>query len=113
MSTPSNSDDTITVIPRLKFKAGGLDAALPALNTLIDKMSKEPAFVECYLHRDLDDPDVLVIYETWRTTRDSFGAEEMTRPYRGDYQAAIGDSVESLELMWLTTPFRHDAATKE
>ncbi len=107
----SNSD-TITVVPRLKFKSGGLDEIMPALNVLLDKMSKEPNFVECYLHRDLDDPDVLVIYETWATTRESFGAEEMTRPYRGDYQAAIGDSLESVDMMWLATPFRHDAAAK-
>jgi quinol monooxygenase YgiN len=58
-------------------------------------MSAEPDFVHCTLHRSQQDADTLVVYETWRCSRDHFLAEHLGRPYRQTFEDTLSDMLAS------------------
>ncbi len=52
-------------------------------------MAKEPDFVNTYLHRSDEDPDTLVLYETWACSPAYFQKHHLSRPYRQAYERAL------------------------
>lgn len=60
-----------------------------SLLEVLEAMSKEPDFINTYLHRSADDPDTLVLYETWACSREYFVTHHLSRPYRRAYEAAL------------------------
>lgn len=59
------------------------------LHAVLEAMSAEPDFVNTFLHRAQDDPDTLVLYETWSCSREYFLQHHLARPYRQAYEAAL------------------------
>jgi hypothetical protein len=64
-------------------------------------MSAEPSFVNSVVHRNLDKPDELVVYETWLGTRESWLRDEYTRPYRKPYEDALAELIGDRSVDWL------------
>jgi quinol monooxygenase YgiN len=60
------------------------------LDPLLDRMSLEPRFVNYFLLQHEKDPNRFTIYETWLGTPEEFLAVEIPRPYRQEYEAAVG-----------------------
>jgi quinol monooxygenase YgiN len=56
---------------------------------VLDKMSGEPDFINTFLHRSADDPDTLVLYETWACSREYFLAHHLKLSYRVQYETAL------------------------
>ncbi|MGO4274218.1 putative quinol monooxygenase, partial [Paenibacillus sp. TAF58] len=56
---------------RFKAKPGKKEEFRTQLSSLIEVMSVENSFISAIVSDDLDQPDDLVIYETWKGTRDS------------------------------------------
>jgi quinol monooxygenase YgiN len=56
---------------------------------VLEEMAKEPDFINTYLHRSVDDPDTLVLYETWACSEERFKSHHLSRPYRKDYEGAL------------------------
>ena len=65
----------------LRFVAGSLQP----------HVVKEPTFVEASLIQDARDPDIIVNYEVWDETPDSFMQDQMTRGYRAAFEKLIVD----------------------
>lgn len=86
---------------RFTAKPGEKEAFRAALFSLIEKMSSEKAFVGAIVSDDLDQPDDLIIYETWHGTRDSWLAEEFIKPYRKDYEEKLGALIANRSVSWL------------
>lgn len=59
------------------------------LDPLLDTMSAEASFLNYFLLQHENDPNRFVIYETWLGTADHFLKNEMPRPYRQGYEAAV------------------------
>lgn len=60
-----------------------------AVEEIIDKMSKEDAFVSCYLHQDTNDKTLFTLYERWsEPSLEAFLANQM-KPYRIAYDAKL------------------------
>ncbi|SAK97965.1 Antibiotic biosynthesis monooxygenase [Caballeronia catudaia] len=59
------------------------------LIAVLDRMAEEPDFINTYLHRSADDPDTLVLYETWACSREHFQSHHLSAPYRREYEAAL------------------------
>ena len=66
---------------RFKTKVGKKEEFRRHLYAVIEKMKAEPAFINAIIHDDLNHPDDVVIYETWRGTRASWLKNEFTRPF--------------------------------
>lgn len=101
-----SDQQTVTFIPRLHFKPGAKEDILPGIYEIIDRMSQEPAFVHTALHEDLDNPDVLVLYETWKGTKESFMREQLTKDYRREYENNVSTRMFSRDFLWLSPPLR-------
>jgi quinol monooxygenase YgiN len=52
-------------------------------------MSHEADFVNTYLHRSTDDPDTLVLYETWACSAQYFVDHHLKKSYRVDYEGKL------------------------
>ncbi|QQZ07633.1 putative quinol monooxygenase [Heyndrickxia vini] len=86
---------------RFKAKPGKKEEFRKELFSLIEEMSSEKAFISAIVSDDLDQPDDLIIYETWQGTRDSWLAEEFIKPYRKDYEGTLGDLIVDRSVSWL------------
>jgi quinol monooxygenase YgiN len=69
---------------------------------MVRKMKSEEAFVDCTILQDIDQPEELIMYETWKGTRETWLSNEMPRPYRSEYENILPDLLESRSVEWLT-----------
>lgn len=58
-------------------------------------MTAEPDFVHAWIHEDLNDPDMIVNYETWDCSREYFLEHHLKRPYRQAFEAAVPELLSS------------------
>jgi quinol monooxygenase YgiN len=86
---------------RFKAKPGKKEEFRKELFSLIEEMSSEKAFISAIVSDDLDQPNDLIIYETWQGTRDSWLAEEFIKPYRKNYEGTLGDLIVDRSVTWL------------
>lgn len=63
---------TTTVIVRFPVKPERDAEFQMAFNGLLNGLRQEPTFIEARVHQDLDDPNIVVFYETYREDRQSF-----------------------------------------
>jgi Antibiotic biosynthesis monooxygenase len=59
MTTP------ISFVVRLPGKPEHRETLQAKLHHVLETMAGEPDFINTFLHRSSDDPDTLVVYETW------------------------------------------------
>ncbi|EHP37876.1 hypothetical protein OR16_40269 [Cupriavidus basilensis OR16] len=79
----------IAFIVHLPGKPEHRDELESSLLDVLEQMAKEPDFVNTYLHRSVEDPDTLVLYETWACSPAYFQAHHLNRPYRQAYEQAL------------------------
>lgn len=63
---------TTTVIVRFPVKPERFEEFQRAFDGLLNGLRQEPTFIEARVHQDLDNPNVLVFYETYQEDRQSF-----------------------------------------
>ncbi|MBM7569049.1 antibiotic biosynthesis monooxygenase family protein [Paenibacillus sacheonensis] len=95
------SNQLVQLNIRFKAKPGKKEEFRKELSFLIEEMSSEKAFISAIVSDDLDQPDDLIIYETWQGTRDSWLAEELIKPYRKNYEGTLGDLIVDRNISWL------------
>ena len=81
--------NTVSFIVHLPTKPEHRDRMRAMLTAVVDTMAREPDFVNTWVHEDLNDPDTLVLYETWACSREYFIAHHLAQPYRQEYEAAL------------------------
>ncbi len=81
--------DTVSFIVHLPTKPEQRDRMRAMLMNVLDTMAREPDFINTWVHEDLNDPDTLVLYETWACSREHFIAHHLAKPYRREYEAAL------------------------
>jgi len=80
---------------------------LALIHDVLDAMRQEKTFVNTVLHRDVEDPTLFMLYETWLDKEDFF-AVQMKRPYRQLYEATLPDILRRPREMRLFEPLRGD-----
>jgi len=60
-----------------------------------ERIAKEPDFVSASVHEDMDDPDMIVLYETWIGSREHLLMAHLSKPYRKEYEAALPQMLKS------------------
>ncbi|WP_346293702.1 putative quinol monooxygenase [Sphaerothrix gracilis] len=63
---------TTTIIVRFPVKPERAAEFQMAFSGLLNGLRQEPTFIEARVHQDLDDPNIVVFYETYREDRQSF-----------------------------------------
>lgn len=83
----ANSDLVFYV--KLTVKPECVETWKQAVTEMIELMSREEAFISCYLHQDSRDPNLFTLYERWieRSVED-FLSHQM-KPYRVEYDAKL------------------------
>lgn len=84
-----NTTDTVSFIVYLPTRPEARERMRGMLTEVLDQMAQEPDFVNTWAHEDLDDPHLLVMYETWACSREHFIAHHLNKPYRQTYEAAL------------------------
>jgi quinol monooxygenase YgiN len=60
-----------------------------AVTEIIEEMSKEDAFVACYLHQDAHDENHFTLYERWAEISVETFLQNQMKPYRIAYDAKL------------------------
>jgi quinol monooxygenase YgiN len=81
--------DTISFVVHLPGKPEHREELEQRLFGVLDAMAKEPDFVNTWAHRSLEDPDTVVLYETWACSRKHFITHHLKASYRQEYEAAL------------------------
>ncbi|HEX4524544.1 MAG TPA: antibiotic biosynthesis monooxygenase, partial [Casimicrobiaceae bacterium] len=77
-----------TILVSIPLKPGRAAEFLALLNDVFDAMKTEDTFVNATALRSADDPDTIMLYETW-LDREDFMTEQQKRPYREKYEARL------------------------
>ncbi len=81
--------DLISFIVRLPTQRAKREEMRSKLFAVLDRMAQEPDFINTWVHEDINEPDTLVLYETWACTREFFMSHHLNQPYRQQYEAAL------------------------
>lgn len=84
--------EPLIVFARLVSKPGRADTVGEVLRRLVTATQAEPGSLSYLLHRDIEDPNVWILYETWRS-RDDLAAH-FAQPHMRDLVARAPDLLE-------------------
>jgi hypothetical protein len=91
----------ITLIVFAKVKPGCREELLETGRVLFNELSKEPTFLDAWLHTTEDDPDLIVVYERWNETKESFVRDLLPKPFYKPYLAVLERIGLSRKIHWL------------
>ncbi|WP_120634587.1 putative quinol monooxygenase [Ruegeria sp. EL01] len=86
--------DPFVVIVTMNLKPGVSDEFHASLEPVLNTMRSEETFVNTIVHTSKDNPNHIMLYETW-LDYDDFIANQITRPYRDDYWKKLEVLLES------------------
>ena len=81
--------DKTTLIVSFRVRDSIRSDFLASLQELFTHIVKEPTFIEASLIQNARDPDIIVNYEVWDETPESFMQNQMTRGYRAAFEKLI------------------------
>lgn len=88
-------NDRVAFVVYLPAKEGRLEEMQKHLLPMIHTMAAEPDFINAWVHVSQDDPNTVVVYETWACTREHFIQHHFPKPYRLTYEALLPDFLAS------------------
>lgn len=97
----------VTYVIRFTVRPEHRSRFLALLDGVLDAMRHEPMFHEAVLHRDPDDENHLMLYETWEDHDDVLGVQ-LQRPYREAFHAALDEVLASPRDVTIWRPLRAD-----
>jgi len=80
---------------------------LELLEGVLDAMRSEPMFHEAILHRDPDDENRFMLYETWED-HDDVLTVQIQRPYRNAFHDALPELLSEPRDISIWQPLRAD-----
>lgn len=90
----------------LQIKPEKVDDWLQDVHDVIEQMAKEPAFICCYMQRDMFNPCTFTLFEKWREpSMESFLANQM-QPYRYAYEEKLPNYLQAPRQATILTPLQ-------
>ncbi len=83
--------DTVSFVVTLSAKPEASVRMRELLFEVVNAMAKEPDFINTWVHEDLNDPNTVILYETWACSKEQFLAKHLSKPYRQAYEAVLQD----------------------
>ncbi|WP_339299390.1 antibiotic biosynthesis monooxygenase [Paenibacillus sp. FSL R5-0623] len=97
----STTNKLVVLNIRFKIKPGKKETFRDNLFAMISNFKSEPTFINAIVSDDLDHSDDLVVYEIWQGTRESWIQNELTKPYRAEYEGALTNLIDDRIVSWL------------
>jgi quinol monooxygenase YgiN len=94
-------NDQMVLIVRLGVEKSVRNVVRDNLIELFERIKDESTFVKATLHEDLEDPEQLLVYEVWRESRESFMVNQISKPYRINYEKVLLDLRVERTAQWL------------
>ncbi len=83
--------DRLTLVVRFRVVESARQEFLANLNEVFTHIVTEDAFVDASLVQDMRDPESIKNYEVWNESPESFMKEQMSKPYRAEFEKMIAD----------------------
>ena len=93
----------ITLVVRFHIVASVREEFLKKLEEVFTYIVKEDTFVEASLVQDMGDPESILNYEVWDESPESFMKEQLSKPYRADFEKMIADLEIERTPAWYST----------
>lgn len=98
---------SVTYVIRFAVRPEKRERFLALLEGVLDAMRSEPMFHEAMLHRDPDDENRLLLYETWEDHEDVLTVQ-LQRPYREAFHQALDEMLAAPRDITIWQPVRAD-----
>ena len=95
--------DKITLIVRFRMKESAKREFTAKLQDIFTHIVKEETFVEASLVQDMQDPEILLNYEVWNESPESFMKNQMSKAYRAEFEKMIVDLKIDRTAAWYST----------
>ncbi len=83
--------DKITLVVRFRMNESAKREFTAKLQEVFTHIVKEETFVEASLVQDMRDPESILNYEVWKESPESFMKNQMSKPYRAEFEKMIVD----------------------
>ena len=80
--------DQVVVVVRIKAQPGKVEEVVSGFTPILEKTHEEEGCLNYALHRDKNDPDVLMLVERWRSQTDL--DQHFTKPYMAEMGELAG-----------------------
>ncbi len=91
----------ITLNVFVRVKPEHREELLKLGHTLFNALAKEPTFLDARINTAVDQPDLIVVYERWDETKESFVQNILPKPFYAPYLALLEKVGLSREIYWL------------
>jgi len=95
--------DRITLVVRFRMEESARQEFTAKLQEVFKHIVKEETFVEASLVQDMRDPQSILNYEVWLESPESFMKNQMTKPYRAEFEKMIVDLKIDRTPAWYST----------
>lgn len=95
--------DKITLIVHFRMEESAKPAFAAKLKDVFVNIVKEETFVEASLVQDMRDPESILNYEVWNESPESFMKNQMSKPYRAEFEKMIVDLKIDRTPAWYST----------
>lgn len=92
----------ITLIVLVRVKPEAREELIETGQKLFDDLAKEPTFVDARLSTSEDEPDLVVVYERWNETKETFIQNILPKPVYNPYLALLDRVGISREIHWIS-----------
>jgi quinol monooxygenase YgiN len=91
----------ITLNVFVRVKPEHREELLEVGHTLFAALAKEPTFIDAWINAAVDHPELVVVYERWNETKESFVQNILPKPYYAPYLALLEKVGLGREVFWL------------
>jgi len=95
--------DKITLVVRFRMNESAKREFTAKLQEVFTHIVKEETFVEASLVQDMRDPESILNYEVWKESPESFMKNQMSKPYRAEFEKMIVDLKIERTPAWYST----------
>ena len=95
--------DKITLVVRFRMNESAKREFTAKLQEVFTHIVKEETFVEASLVQDMRDPESILNYEVWKESPESFMKNQMSKPYRAEFEKMIVDLKIDRTPAWYST----------
>lgn len=90
----------------VRVQPGYREELLEAGRALFEELAKLPTFLQARVHTSEEEPDLIVVYEQWRETKDSFQKNILPLPLYEPYLAVVERTGAVRTAYWVDERYR-------
>jgi quinol monooxygenase YgiN len=92
-----------TLVVRFRMEESVKEQFVAKLRDIFTHIVKEETFVEASLMQDARDPEIILNYEVWNESPESFMKDQMSKGYRAEFEKMIVDLKIDRSPAWYST----------